>query len=152
MGVQQKIGEIQQIATFHVADGLFGVDALHVQEIMPYQKITRVPLAPDYIRGLMNLRGEIVTVLDLRRRLGFEPLADETGASNLVITSAYGEMSLLVDRIHNIVDVPREKLLPPPGTVKGIARQYIRAVCQLQDELLMVLDIISTAGYDEEDE
>ncbi len=151
MQEQQMTGGIQQITTFRVADGLFGVDALHVQEIMPYQKITAVPLAPDYIRGLINLRGQIVTVLDLRCRLGFEPLEDEAEASNLVITSSHGEMSLLVDDIRNIVDVPRDKLLPPPGTVKGIARQYIQSVCQLQDELLIVLDIVSTAGYDDED-
>lgn len=141
--------DMQQITTFRVADGLFGIDALHVQEIMPYQKITAVPLAPDFIRGLINLRGEIVTVLDLRRRLGFEPFADETEASNLVITSSYGEISLLVDAIHDIVEVPSDKLLPPPGTVQGVARHYIHSVCQLQDDLLMVLDIITTAGYNE---
>ena len=152
MQEQQMTGEIQQITTFRVADELFGVDALHVQEIMPYQKITDVPLAPDYIRGLINLRGQIVTVLDLRRRLGFDPLEDETEGSNLVITTSRGEMSILVDDIQNIVDVRRDKLLPPPGTVKGIAREYIQSVCQLQDELLIVLDLARAVGDDDADE
>ena len=151
MQEQQMTAEIRQITTFRVADELFGVDALHVQEIMPYRKITAVPLAPDYIRGLINLRGQIVTVLDLRRRLGFDPLEHETDASNLVMTTSRGAMSILVDDIHNIVDVRRDKLLPP-GTVKGIAREYIQAVCQLQDELLIVLDIARVVGDDDADE
>jgi purine-binding chemotaxis protein CheW len=141
----QQQGNVQ-ITTFRVADELFGVNALQVQEILPYQKIAPVPLSPDYIKGLINLRGQIVTVLDLRKRLGFASLENEIEGSNLIIASAQGEMSLFVDEIRNIVEVPPEKLLPPPGTVRGVASQYIKSVCQLQDELLIVLDLESTVG------
>jgi purine-binding chemotaxis protein CheW len=135
--------DLIQLATFFLGDELFGVDALRVQEIMTYQEITDVPLAPDYVRGLINLRGQIVTVIDLRRRLGFEKLENETTGMNLIVNSDEGLMSLLVDKIGNVLDVHADHLKPPPGTIRGIAVQYIQAVYQLEDELLIVLDLES---------
>lgn len=132
-----------QYTTFRLADELFGINALQVQEILPYQKTSPVPLAPDYIKGLLNLRGQIVTVLDLRKRLGFAPLEDETTGMNLIVSSQESDMSLFVDQIGNVVDIHIDQLLPPPGTVKGVAAHYIQAVCQLEDELLIVLDVSS---------
>lgn len=135
--------EAIQLATFFLQGELFGVDALHVQEILTYQEITAVPLAPDYVKGLINLRGQIVTVIDLRRRLGFEPLADETTGMNLIVNSNEGLMSLLVDQIGNVLDLQRDQLRAPPGTIRGVAVHYIQAVCQLEGELLIVLDLDS---------
>ena len=71
-----------------------------------------VPLAPAYVKGLINLRGQIVTVLDLRQRLGFAPLAEESTGMNLIVQSAEGPMSLLVDTIGNVLDIPVEQLVP----------------------------------------
>jgi len=135
--------EIVQLSTFRLTDELFGVNALQVQEILTYQAISPVPLAPAYVKGLINLRGQIVTVLDLRERLGFEPLEDESTGMNLIVTSEEGPMSLLVDTIGNVLDLPADRLQAPPGTVRGIAVQYIDSVCQLEDELLIVLDVDS---------
>jgi purine-binding chemotaxis protein CheW len=135
--------ELIQLATFFLHDELFGVDALHVQEILTYQEITSVPLAPEYVRGLINLRGQIVTVIDLRRRLGFEQLEDTQTGMNLIVNSPEGLMSLLVDQIGNVLDLQRDHLKPPPGTIRGVAVHYIQAVCQLEDELLLVLDLES---------
>jgi purine-binding chemotaxis protein CheW len=143
MNTQQQKAEMTQLTTFWVADGLFGINALQVQEILPYQKISPVPLAPDYIKGLINLRGQIVTVLDSRRRLGFDPLVDETGGTNLIVETEDGQMSVFVDQIGNVIDVQTDRLLPPPGNVQGVAVQYIHAVCQLDEELLIMLDLES---------
>ena len=132
-----------QFSTFRLADELFGVDALQVQEILPYQEITLAPLAPEYVRGLINLRGQIVTVLDLRRRLGFEELDDETTGTNLIVTSDEGPVSVFVDTIDNVLDIHADRLLPPPGTIRGVAVQHIQEVCQLEDYLLFVLDLKS---------
>ena len=134
---------ILQFSTFRVAGELFGVEAFHVQEILPFQKIVPVPLAPDYIRGLMNLRGQIVTVLDLRRRLGLASSDDASSGANVIVNMNGGMMSILVDEIDNIFDVQAERLLPPPGNVRGVAAKYIRHVCQLEDELLIILDMKS---------
>jgi len=135
--------EIIQLSTFWIANELFGVNALRVQEILPYQEITAVPLAPEYIKGLINLRGQIITVLDLRRKLGFPSLDGETMPTNLIVNSNEGAMSLLVDEIANVVDLHGDRLTPPPGTIRGVAVQYIQAVCQLEESLLIVLDIDS---------
>ena len=136
---KQKSGTVQ-FSTFRLADELLGVNALQVQEILPYQEITPVPLAPEYIKGLLNLRGQIVTVLDLRRRLGFESLEDETIGMNLIVTSNEGLVSVFVDIIGNVLDLQIDWLQTPPGTVRGVAAQYIQAVCQLEEELLIALD------------
>ena len=141
---QQKAGtDIVQLATFFLKDELFGVNTLHVQEILTYQEITSVPLAPDYVRGLINLRGQIVTVIDLRSRLGFEKLEEERAGMNLIVNSDEGLMSLLVDNIGNVLDISVDRLLPPPGTIRGVAVHYIQEVCQLEEELLIVLDLQS---------
>lgn len=135
--------EIIQLATFFLQSELFGVDALHVQEILTYQEITSVPLAPEYVKGLINLRGQIVTVIELRRRLGFDQLENESTGMNLIVNSNEGLMSLLVDQIGNVLDIQRDRLKPPPGTIRGVAVHYIQSVCQLEDELLIVLDLES---------
>ena len=135
-----KKSNLVQLSTFYLENELFGIDALHVQEILTYQEISPVPLAPDYVKGLINLRGQIVTVLDLRRRLGFESLDDETTGTNLIVTSYEGPISLFVDQIGNVLDVRTEHLKPAPGTVRGVAVDFIQAVCQLEDDLLIVLD------------
>jgi purine-binding chemotaxis protein CheW len=140
---QKAQSSIIQLATFFLHGELFGVDALHVQEILTYQEITSVPLAPEYVKGLINLRGQIVTVIDLRRRLGFEQSEDESAGMNLIVNSNEGLMSLLVDQIGNVLDVKRDHAKPPPGTIRGIATHYIQAVCQLQDDLLIMLDLDS---------
>ncbi len=141
---QQQTGtDTVQLATFFLEDDLFGVKTLHVQEILTYQEITPVPLAPDYVQGLINLRGQIVTVIDLRCRLGFDKLEDQKTSMNLIVNSDEGLMSLLVDNIGNVLDLPVSRLLSPPGTIRGIAVHYIQKVCQLEDELLIVLDLQS---------
>jgi purine-binding chemotaxis protein CheW len=133
--------DIVQLATFFLGEELFGVDTLRVQEILTYQEITAVPLAPDYVKGLINLRGQIVTVIDLRSRLGFEKLDQEHTSMNLIVNSDEGLMSLLVDNIGNVLDIAADRLLPPPGTIRGVAVQYIQEVCQLEDDLLIVLNL-----------
>ncbi|PIE33602.1 chemotaxis protein CheW [candidate division KSB3 bacterium] len=141
---QQQTGAgIVQLATFFLEGELFGVKTLHVQEILTYQEITPVPLAPDYVRGLINLRGQIVTVIDLRCRLGFEKIDDRQTSMNVIVNFEEGLMSLLVDNIGNVLDIPEDSLLPPPGTIRGITVHDIQAVCQLDDELLIVLDLQS---------
>ncbi len=132
-----------QVTTFYLGQELFGVDALQVQEILPYQQLISVPLAAKYVQGLINLRGQIVTVLDLRRRLGLERLEDEGTGMNLIVQSAEGPMGLSVDVIGNVIDIQTSRFFPPPGTIRGVAVRYIQEVCQLEQELLIALDLQS---------
>ncbi len=134
---------IIQFMTFFLGDELFGVNTLHVQEILTYHKMTPVPCAPEYVKGLLNLRGQILTVVDVRSRLGLEQMENEEDGMNLIVNSHEGPISLFVDNIGNVVTIPTDQMLPPPGTIRGVAVKYIQEVCQLQDSLLIVLNLKS---------
>jgi purine-binding chemotaxis protein CheW len=130
-----------QFTSFYVGDNLLGVDAKQVQEVLHYQKITPVSLMPDYVRGLLNLRGQIVTVLDLRSLFGLPPVEDESFRMFLVVQEEQEAICLFVDRMHTIVDVRDDRLFPPPGRVQDAIARYVREVCQLDDDLLLILDL-----------
>lgn len=130
-----------RFATFFVGDLFFGVDVLRVQEVLRTQPMTRVPRAPDVIEGLINLRGQIVTAIDLRRRLGMDPHSAEAVASmNVVVRTEEGAVSLLVDKIGDVLDVESEAFEPPPQNMEVGARNLIRGVYKLKNCLLLALD------------
>ncbi|HHL71629.1 MAG TPA: chemotaxis protein CheW [Bacteroidetes bacterium] len=130
-----------QYATFRLEGEFFGVDVLRVQEILLGQEMTPVPLAPDYVSGLINLRGQIVTAIDLGRRLTNRPDAASSDSNNLVVNTGDGTVSLLVDEIGDVIEVDKHLMAPVPPTIKSIHIEYLKGVCKLDDELLMVLDV-----------
>lgn len=134
------MAETKQLCTFKLGDQAFGVDALTVQELIRHQTMTRVPQAPESVRGLINLRGQIVTALDLRTRLGMEPLGDDRQPMNVVIRSDDGAVSLLVDQIGDVIEVNDDCFEAPPDTLSGKAREFIRGAYKLADRLLLLLD------------
>src|SRR5262245_2110104 len=138
-----------QYCTFTVDGHYFGVDVLRVQEIIRYQEMTRVPLAPPVVRGLINLRGQIVTALDLRRRLDLRPRPADQLPVNVVVQSDDGAVSLLVDEIGDVLEVADGLFEPPPETLRGPARELIRGAYKLNDRLLLLLDtdkVLQTGG------
>jgi purine-binding chemotaxis protein CheW len=136
----------RQFCTF-VLDGLyFGVEVKKVQEVIRYQEMTRVPLAPKVVRGLINLRGQIVTAIDLRRRLALAERPSDRLPMNVVIRGDEGAMSLLVDEIGDVVEVQEETFERPPETLNGEARELIRGAYKLKDRLLLMLDTEKTVN------
>jgi purine-binding chemotaxis protein CheW len=131
---------VKQFATFYLDRLLFGVEVGKVQEVIRYQEMTRVPLAPSVVTGLINLRGQIVTALDLRRRLELAERAADRLPMNVVVRAGDEAVSLLVDEIGDVLEVEDESFEPPPETLKGIARELIRGAYKLKDRLLLVLD------------
>jgi purine-binding chemotaxis protein CheW len=124
-----------------VADRLlFGVEVEKVQEVIRYQEMTRVPLAPPVVKGLINLRGQIVTAVDLRRRLGLRDRASTDLPMNVIVRHEDGAVSLLVDEIGDVLEVEEEAFELPPGTLSGEVRELIRGVYKLKDSLLIALD------------
>lgn len=113
---------------------------LEVQEVIRWQQMTRVPLAPPAVSGLINLRGQIVTAVDLRRRLGFPDRAMSLQPMNVVVRTADGVVSLLVDEIGDVVEVTAEMFEPPPETLDEGTRALVRGVYKLPGRLLLVLD------------
>jgi len=131
-----------QFCTFFVHGLFMGVEVTRVQEVIRYQQLTHVPLTPPIIAGLMNLRGQIVTAIDLRRRLGLPERADGELPVNVVIRSSEGAMSLLVDHIGDVIDVAAESFERPPQTLTGDARELILGAYKLEGRLLLVLDTV----------
>lgn len=133
-----------QFATFWV-DGLyFGVEVEKVQEVLRFQEMTRVPLAPPVVSGLINLRGQIVTAIDLRKRLALRPRGEGEQPMNVVIRSSDGAVSLLVDEIGDVLEVSSDLAEALPDTVHAIGRELISAVYKLKDCLLLILDAEKT--------
>ena len=138
------MAEHRQFCTFFL-DGLrFGVDVQKVQEVVPYQEMTRVPLAPPTVRGLLNLRGQIVTGIDLRRRL---ELAERPAGSlpmNVVLRGEDSPVSFLVDEVGEVIEVAAAARQRPPETLRGRVRELIQGVYPLPEELLLALDTAKT--------
>jgi purine-binding chemotaxis protein CheW len=130
----------RQFCTFLLGELFFGIEVLKVQEVIRSQLMTRVPLAPPAVRGLINLRGQIVTAIDLRERLGLPPLDPGREPMNVVVRTADGAVSLLVDEIGDVLETEAEHYEEPPATLPGDARELIRGVYQLPERLLLVLD------------
>ena len=130
----------RQFCTFHLGELFLGIEVLVVQEVLLSQAMTRVPLAPSAVRGLINLRGQIVTAIDLRERLGLSPLDDARAPMNVVVRTDEGAVSLLVDEIGDVLDVAEADYEDPPETLGPAARELIRGVYKLSDRLLLVLD------------
>jgi purine-binding chemotaxis protein CheW len=130
-----------QFCTFYLDKLLFGVELKGVQEVIRSLEMTRVPLAPDVVSGLINLRGQIVTAVDLRRRLELEPAPPGTHPMNVVVRSEDGSVSLLVDEIGDVVEVEEDTFETPPETLRGSIRTMILGVHKLNDRLMHVLDI-----------
>lgn len=131
---------MKQFCTFRLDGHLFGIEVTAVQEVMRYQEMTAVPLAPEDVRGLINLRGQIVTALDLRSRLGMAPLDGERLPMNVVVRAQDGPVSLLVDEIGDVLEVEESTFEDPPDTLEGPARALIRGAYKLDGVLLLELD------------
>lgn len=134
------MSESKQFATFHLDGLFFGVEVLNVQEVIRYQEMTRVPIAPAMIQGLINLRGQIVTAIDLRRRLELPPRPPGQLPMNVVVRTDEGAVSLLVDEIGDVVEVEVGAYERAPETLKGVARELVSGVYKLKDSLLLILD------------
>jgi purine-binding chemotaxis protein CheW len=140
MTTEYNSADYRQFATFRLDNIYLGVPVLEVQEVIRYQEMTRVPLAPSMVRGLINLRGQIVTAIDLRQRLQLPPRKQDALPMNMVIRTDEGAVSLLVDEIDDVIEVSRERHEPPPVSLSGLARELLAGVYKLDSRLLLILN------------
>lgn len=133
-----------QLATFHVGEMFFGVDVMRVQEVLRPQPMTPVPQAPHTVEGLINLRGQIVTAIDMRARLGMPPRSEGNSPMNVVVQTSDGAVSLLVDEIGDVMEMDPASFELPPGNLAEVAREVLRGVYKLSNGLLLVLDAEKT--------
>jgi len=142
------MSEQRQFCTFYLADLFLGVEVDNIQEVLRYQRMTEVPLATKTIEGLINLRGQIVTAFDLRRRFGIEDRPEGQLPMNVVVRTGGEVLSLLVDEIGDVVEVSESDFETTPATVAGVARELISGVFKLEGKLLLVLDVEKTLDID----
>lgn len=131
--------------SFRLGEYLFGIDVLQVQEVLREQRMTAVPLAADIVEGLINLRGEVVAAVDLRRRMGLEPLPDGQERMNIVVRTEGGVVSFLVDEIGDVVEVTDRALESPPPNLRSVARELLAGVTATAGGLMLVLDVEAAA-------
>jgi purine-binding chemotaxis protein CheW len=130
----------QQFCTFFLDGYLFGVPVPQVQEVIRHQPMTPVPLAPPAVEGLINLRGQIVLAIDLRRRLSLGERSQGELPVNVVVRTSDGAVSLLVDEIGDVIEVEPSSFEVPPETLRGSVRELIMGVHKLEGKLLHLLD------------
>ncbi len=136
------MSKARQYCTFYLDEMLLGVEVLEVQEVIRRHEITEVPLAPPALSGLMNLRGSIISCIDLRRRFGLPCAPEDAASTNIVVQGgAAGLASLQVDRICDVIEVADDCFEPPPETLRTETRNLIDSVCKLENALLLTLNL-----------
>ncbi len=129
-----------QLCTFFLNQIYFGIDVMQVQEVIRYQKTTPVPLAAEDIRGLINLRGQIITVIELKRRFKMNKSTTDETSFNIILQARSQTVSLLVDEMGDVVEVDDNDLESTPATLKGKISQMLQGAYKFKDSFLLVLD------------
>jgi len=142
--------ELLQLVSFKIGEEEFGVDILKVQEINRMLEITKVPNAPSFVEGVVNLRGRIITIVDLRSRLDM-PRVDHNAKTRIVVVDLGSRtVGFIVDEVSEVLRIPRDITEPPPPMVANVDTDYITAVGKLEDRLLILLDLDKIFSFDEE--
>ncbi|HEY9165606.1 MAG TPA: chemotaxis protein CheW [Candidatus Kryptonia bacterium] len=149
--VNQSTDTIYQLVSFVVEHEEFGVDILKVQEIIRTVDITRVPKAPAFVEGVINLRGKIVPVIDLRKRFGIDAKEKDNETRIIVVELTDKVVGFLVDKVKEVIRVEKSIIEPPPELTTSVSANYITGVAKLQDRLLILLDLDKVLSSDEQE-
>ena len=139
-----------QLVSFHLAEEIFGVTITKVREIILMCDITQVPQTPHYVKGLINLRSNVIPVIDLRTLFGF-PESDQTGESRIMVLQVgCRTVGIIVDGVDEVLRISQEQIAPPPATVASLGNEYLNGLVKLEKQLLILLDIDKILGQEEE--
>ena len=134
-------GKAVELATFYVGEALCGMDILRIQEINKLLEMTPVPQAHEYVRGIQNLRGQIVTVIDLCRKLGLPSVeVDREECRNIIVNSGHEYIGLLVERISDVVRADTDSIQAPPANIGGVQGKYFEGVYKTDNNLIGILN------------
>lgn len=138
--------DLLQLVSFNIGDEEFGVDILKVQEINRMLEVTRVPNAPYHVDGVINLRGKVIPIIDLRCRFGM-PRKEHDKHTRIVVVELQGRViGFVVDAVREVLRIPRSVTEPPPSITGSVDEEYITAVGKLEDRLLILLDLEKVLG------
>ena len=144
-----QAGELLQLVSFNIGSEEFGVDILKVQEINRMVEITRVPQAPHYVEGVINLRGKVIPIVDLRKRFNMEDKEYDKNTRIVVVDISGNIMGMVVDSVSEVLRLPANTIEPPPEIVASINSEYIKGVAKLEDRLLIFLDLSKVIDVNE---
>jgi len=145
----EKNEDILQLVSFRIEEEEFGVDINKVQEIIKMVEITSIPNSPEFIDGVVNLRGRIIPVIDLRVRLKFNKKESDNKSRIVVIEVESKTVGFLVDEVSEVLRVPQSITEKPPKMVAGIESGFIKAICKLENRLLILLDMEAILSVEE---
>jgi purine-binding chemotaxis protein CheW len=130
-----------ELATFYVGKALCGIDILNIQEINKHFEVTTVPQAADYVVGVLNLRGRIVTILDLGKKLGLSQIEEDKNNRNIIVRSQDEHIGLMVDSISDVVTADTDRIESSPSNINGLKGKYFQGVLKTETSLIGILDI-----------
>lgn len=147
--LSERKGEPRQLIRFRVGDEEYGLDILRVKEIIQIRAITRLPRAPSFVRGIINLRGDIVPIIDLRERFGLESRTG-TDAARVIVVDVEGRLlGLVVDGASQVVRLPAGQIDPPPPLIGGLSAGFVEGIGRIGDLLVILLDLERLLDADE---
>lgn len=141
---------ITEWVTFKLADEKYGVNVMDVREVLKNTEIAPVPGAPDFVLGIINLRGNVVTVIDTRKRFGLPPVEHSDATRIVIIEKGEDTVGMMVDGVAEVVDVPQSQIETAPNVGHDHSDQYIQGVTKREDELLILVDLDKLLGLDQQ--
>ncbi len=138
---KNESNELLQLVSFKIANEEFGVDILNVQEINKMTTITKVPNSPEFVEGVINLRGRVIPIIDLRTRLHLEKKEHDKDTRIIVVDIEKSTVGFIVDAVNEVLRIPVSITETPPEIVSGIDSEFIKAVGKLEDRLLILIDL-----------
>jgi purine-binding chemotaxis protein CheW len=143
--------DIYQLVTFHLENEEFAVNILNIQGINRMVEITKIPNSPEFVEGIINLRGKVIPIVDLRKRLGMPQKEYDNETRFIVVEFSKRVIGFVVDSVHEVLRINKNIIEPPPKMVAGIETDYITAVGKLDDRLLILLDLEKVLSLDQKD-
>ena len=147
-----ELEDSTNLVTFRLGSGEYAIDIMQAKEIIKMEKITLIPNAPDFVEGVINLRGNIIPIIDLKKRFNLEEIEGDKNTGIIIVKIEDVDMGIIIDSISKVVSISNSDIQPPPPMLSGIGQKYIKGVGKLEDKLLVVLDLEKLFTTDEEEE
>lgn len=140
-----------QLVTFRLGANEYGIDIMQAREIIKMEKITLIPNAPHYVEGVINLRGNVIPIIDLKRRFNLEEIDGEKNSGIIIVSVSGVDMGIMIDSVSKVVLIPDESIQDPPHMFAGIGQKYIKGVGKIDANLLVILDLAQLLTDNEDD-
>ncbi len=139
------------LVTFRLGSGEYAIDIMQAKEIIKMEKITLIPNAPYFVEGVINLRGNIIPIIDLKKRFNLEESEGDKNTGIIIAKIEDVDMGIMIDSISKVVSMANSDIQPPPSMLQGIGQRYIKGVGKMEDKLLVVLDLDKLFTNEEDD-